>query len=143
MTETRIRVAALIVHEGKVLLVSTKRGKPGYLVPPGGGVEAGEGLAEAVVREVAEEAGLEVEAGAMVAWREFAQGHKRVLELYLVARLLGEAEEDAGEERRVVWVEVEGLGGVKHFPEQLGELCRLAAEGCGGAVWLGEAEVEG
>lgn len=143
MTETRIRVAALIVHDGKVLLVSTKRGKPGYLVPPGGGVEAGEGLVEAVEREVAEEAGLEVEAGPLLAWREFAQGEVRVLELYMAARLRGEAEEDAGEQRRVIWVEVARLGGVKHFPEGLEELCRRAEEGNGGAVWLGEAEVEG
>ena len=51
----------MVIHEGRVLLV--KRGKEplrGRWVVPGGTVEAGETLQEALVREVREETGLTV-----------------------------------------------------------------------------------
>jgi ADP-ribose pyrophosphatase YjhB (NUDIX family) len=54
-------VGAIVIHEGKVLLI--KRGKEplrGRWLVPGGTVELGETLEEAVVREVREETGLEV-----------------------------------------------------------------------------------
>jgi ADP-ribose pyrophosphatase YjhB (NUDIX family) len=53
-------VSALIVNNGRVLLV--KRGKApllGYWSLPGGHVEGGEKLAEAAVREVDEETGIQ------------------------------------------------------------------------------------
>jgi mutator protein MutT len=56
-----VGVGAVVVHEGRVLLV--KRGKEplkGRWLVPGGTVELGETLLEAVVREVAEETGLTV-----------------------------------------------------------------------------------
>ena len=59
---TRFTVGAIIVSDGKVLLV---RRKPedflgGYWEFPGGGVEEGEALKDAVRREVREETGLKV-----------------------------------------------------------------------------------
>jgi 8-oxo-dGTP diphosphatase len=56
-----VGVGAVIVHEGRVVLI--KRGKPplyGRWVVPGGTVELGETLEEAIVREVEEETGLVV-----------------------------------------------------------------------------------
>ncbi|KAF0207602.1 MAG: hypothetical protein FD171_1661 [Actinobacteria bacterium] len=56
----RVRVAAVVVIDGKILLVRQRRtGEPYYLLP-GGGVDAGETLAEALTREVREETGLDV-----------------------------------------------------------------------------------
>jgi 8-oxo-dGTP diphosphatase len=55
-------VGALIVHEGKLLLV--KRGvdpAKGKWSIPGGAVELGERIRDAVIREVKEECGLDVE----------------------------------------------------------------------------------
>ena len=57
-------VGAFVVHDGAVLLV--RRGRPpsrDVWAIPGGGVELGETLAEAVEREVREETGIEVRAG--------------------------------------------------------------------------------
>ena len=54
-------MGAVVIHDGRVLLV--RRGKEplrGRWVVPGGTVEAGETLEEAVVREVEEETGLTV-----------------------------------------------------------------------------------
>lgn len=139
----RVRVAAIVVHEGRILLVSTKRGKPGYLVPPGGGVEEGEGLAEAVEREVREEAGLVVRAGKLLAYRELQMNRGLALELYLSACLdPGEAPPDEpAEERDVLWVALDELPGLPHFPGQLAELARLSASGEGGALFLGTADL--
>jgi ADP-ribose pyrophosphatase YjhB (NUDIX family) len=51
-------VAVAVLHEGKVLL--TKREDSEMWCLPGGGVDDGEALAAAAVREVREESGLEV-----------------------------------------------------------------------------------
>ena len=57
----RVGVGAVVIHEGRVVLI--RRGKDplrGRWVIPGGTVEAGETLHEALVREVQEETGLTV-----------------------------------------------------------------------------------
>ena len=59
----RIRVAALIVIDGRVLLVRHRRGNRRYFLLPGGGVEHRETLADALKREVLEEVGLDIEVG--------------------------------------------------------------------------------
>src|SRR5437899_1133034 len=60
MTELRKRASAVIFKDGKVLLI--KRVKPGveYYIFPGGGVDEGESIEEALKREVNEELSLEV-----------------------------------------------------------------------------------
>lgn len=57
-----VGVGGVVIRDGKVLLI--RRGKPplyGRWVVPGGTVELGEPLEQALVREMREETGLEVE----------------------------------------------------------------------------------
>src|SRR5215472_14051186 len=66
-----LAVSAAIIRDGKVLLV--RRARPpasGVYTLPGGGVEVGETLMEAVVREVREETALVVEPVALAGYRE-------------------------------------------------------------------------
>ncbi len=66
-----LAVSAAIIRDGKVLIV--RRARPpakGVHTLPGGGVEVGESLIEAVVREVQEETGLAVEPVALAGYRE-------------------------------------------------------------------------
>jgi 8-oxo-dGTP diphosphatase len=60
-------VGAVIIQDGRVLLVQRAH-EPlaGQWSLPGGAVEVGETLREAVVREVREETGLDVDVGALV-----------------------------------------------------------------------------
>ncbi len=70
-TRPYLAVSAAILRDGKVLVVRRAR-KPalGVYTLPGGGVEIGETLTEAVKREVREETGLEVEPIALAGHRE-------------------------------------------------------------------------
>jgi 8-oxo-dGTP diphosphatase len=59
----RVRVAALCVHDGRVLLAKHVRGEHVAYLFPGGGVDPGEMLAHALARELREEAGADFEIG--------------------------------------------------------------------------------
>jgi len=66
-----LAVSAAIIRDGKVLIVRRARPPAGGLYTlPGGGVEVGENLVQAVVREVQEETGLAVEPVALAGYRE-------------------------------------------------------------------------
>ncbi|HTT47248.1 MAG TPA: NUDIX hydrolase [Pseudolabrys sp.] len=66
-----LAVSAAIVRDGKVLIVRRAR-KPalGVYTLPGGGVEIGETLIEAVTREVREETALVIEPVALAGYRD-------------------------------------------------------------------------
>ena len=66
-----LAVSAAIIRDGKVLIV--RRARPpayGVFTLPGGGVEAGETLHEAVIREVFEETALMIEPIGLAGYRE-------------------------------------------------------------------------
>jgi len=70
-TRPYLAVSAAIFREGRVLIV--RRGRPpalGLYTLPGGGVELGETLEQAVIREVREETGLAIAPLALVGFRE-------------------------------------------------------------------------
>jgi 8-oxo-dGTP diphosphatase len=69
--EPTLAVGAIVVHDGRLLLI--RRARPpqaGKWSVPGGRVERGETLAEAVVREVREETGISVVAGQLLGWAD-------------------------------------------------------------------------
>lgn len=59
----RIRAAIAVVRDGELLLVEHTKNDRSYWLLPGGGLEWGETLHQAVVREIAEETGLVVTCG--------------------------------------------------------------------------------
>jgi len=70
-TRPFLAVSAAILRDGKVLVVRRARAPAsGVFSLPGGVVEAGETLAEAVIREIAEETALAIEPVALAGYRE-------------------------------------------------------------------------
>jgi 8-oxo-dGTP diphosphatase len=70
-TRPYLAVSAAIFRDGRVLIV--RRAQPpaqGLYTLPGGGVELGETLADAVIREIREETGLEIEPLALAGYRQ-------------------------------------------------------------------------
>jgi len=66
-----LAVSAAIFHNGRVLIVRRARAPAhGLYTLPGGGVELGETLEEAVIREVREETALEVAPVALAGYRQ-------------------------------------------------------------------------
>lgn len=106
-----VRVCALIPsREGRVLLARHSREGKEYFVFPGGKVRPGEALAEALRREIREEAGLEIEVCDLLAVGEFLRPSRdrHTLDLLFLATPLGEEISPASEEV---------LKGVERLPE--------------------------
>ena len=62
----RVRVTGVVVEDGRILLLNQDTGTGRSWSLPGGKLEAGETLAEALVREMKEETGLDVEPGRLL-----------------------------------------------------------------------------
>ena len=59
--EPRIRVSAILRREDRILLCRHEKGDKGYWLLPGGGVNSGESLVDALHRELLEEVGIKEE----------------------------------------------------------------------------------
>lgn len=92
----RLAVRALILHEGRLLLVNAWPGAESTLwAAPGGGAEPGRSLPENLIREVAEETGLEIAVGAPALVNEFhdpSSGYHQVEVFFRCAILSGALE---------------------------------------------------
>lgn len=121
-----VAVAAVVVVDDRLLLIRRGRGVAvGQWSLPGGVVEPGELLAEAVVRELAEETGLEGVCGPLVGVVErFVEGRHYVILDHRVTLLDPDAEPTAGDDAAEVawvpldevaeWALVEGLAEFLH-----------------------------
>ena len=109
-------VGAVVVNAGRILLI--RRGQPpqaGCWSVPGGRVERGESLTEAVVREVEEETGLIVSVGSFLGWAErLTEAHHYVILDFAAAPIGGLGSVDAtlragDDASEAAWVLIEDL----------------------------------
>ena len=85
--QIEIRVAGILIHQGKILLAEHEKAGQSYWVIPGGRVKFGETLQEALLREMNEETGLEVEVGGRIFVNDFVQEKRQVLNIYFEVSL--------------------------------------------------------
>jgi ADP-ribose pyrophosphatase YjhB (NUDIX family) len=87
----RIRVAPIIVQDEQILLVRHEKNGAAYWLLPGGGVDYGESVGDALIREVKEETNLDVELGELVLVNDSIppDRHRHVVNLYFTANVTG------------------------------------------------------
>jgi 8-oxo-dGTP diphosphatase len=115
-----VAVGAVVVHDGSLLMV--QRGNEPYAgrwSVPGGTVEHGEYLTDAVRREILEETGLEVEVGELLGILEW-HGEKHYVILDYVATPAGSTTPRAGSDASDVrWVPLDEVPSLECTPRFL------------------------
>ena len=128
----RIRAVAVVLREGKLLVMHRRRGGREYAVLPGGGIEEGESVQDAVLRELREETGLRGRVGALLPVPVDAESPA----LYLSVQVdgaeleLGGPEKERADEQNVyrpAWVPLAEVDGLDLVPEGACEAVRCAA----------------
>ena len=100
-THPEVAVGAIVTYAEQLLLVQRGPGAgAGRWAVPGGRVERGETLAEAVVRELHEETGLHGVCGRFVGWAEIIDEHLHAVLLDFEVDLLEFGEPVAGDDAR-------------------------------------------
>lgn len=138
----RLRVAAILSVAGGIVLVRHVKDETGYHLLPGGGVEAGETLQEALKREVLEETGLDVELQRLAFVNDSIapDGSRHVVQLTFVARVIGGQITSTPVDERVQSVEVvdpDSLVTLDLRPPMAAEIREAIAHGAHAARYLG------
>jgi 8-oxo-dGTP diphosphatase len=122
MPRPELCVGAVAVFDGRLLLIRRGHGPAaGEWSVPGGRVENGELLAEAVVREVREETGLECVCGPLVGWVERIDVDHHFVILDFEITVLDDREPVAGTDAaEAAWVDVHGVADL-HLVDGLAE----------------------
>ncbi|HEX7095279.1 MAG TPA: NUDIX hydrolase, partial [Acidimicrobiales bacterium] len=113
LTAPELCVGAIAVLDDRILLVQ-RASEPGAgkWSVPGGRVEPGELLAEAVVRELREETGLEGVCGELVGWVErVGAGYHYVILDFAVTVLGADDPRPGSDARDACWVPLEDVAG--------------------------------
>ncbi|WP_373355783.1 NUDIX domain-containing protein [Pseudoroseicyclus sp. CXY001] len=139
----RLATRAVIVEEGRLLLVNAYARGSDLWCAPGGGAEPHASLPENLAREVREETGLEISVGAPCLINEFHApgGDLHQVDLYFRCRVTGGALSDdwkdpEGIVSRRRFFAPEELAGIRLKPDSLPEV----AFGEAGAVWYDPLE---
>jgi len=137
--QPRVGARAVIIHEGKVLLLRAEEPDRVYYFLPGGHVQHGERLQDAVLREVKEETGLDTAIVRALGVREFlASHHKRlarnvptthhVVAVIFLCRVLGSEEGQFSRDTGAAgvtgmeWVSLGNVAKIEVHPPHLKEL---------------------
>lgn len=137
---------AVVIHEGRLLVISIRDGDEAWYILPGGGQEPEELLPQAVRREVAEEAGLSVACRELLFVIEGAQGeaHHRV-DLVFDCEYLGRLPEAPlhGDRNQtgIAWVDVDTLNCQPLYPSKLRRQIMNFYQGKPHQVYLGNESV--
>lgn len=126
MPSPRLAVRAVLLREGRLLLVNAWKGRTHLWTCPGGGVEVHQSLPQALAREVHEETGLDVAVGEPCLVNEFHDpyGSFHQVDVYFRCTLRGGDPDGAWTDPEGVvshrrWVSREGMGALRVKPDSL------------------------
>lgn len=90
----RVRVAGIVIQENSILLIQHIKNEKKYWLVPGGGVDWGESLEEALIREYKEETNLDVEVKDFLFFSETISPdkNKHVINLYFLVKIKNDSE---------------------------------------------------
>ena len=113
----RVRVAAIIIQEDQILLARHRRNGVDYHVLPGGGVEFGESLEEALIRELQEEASLDIRVGEPVFINDSIppDKHRHILNIAFLAEVTGGTLAVDTHDQRLVGMEFHPIAELPHL----------------------------
>jgi len=116
----RIRVAGILLINDKILLVSHKKKDDVYWLLPGGGVDYGESLDEALKREFSEELNINIDVHDLVLVNDSIEpgGERHILNMTFVCNKTG-GEFLLGDDERLIdfdFFSVEEMMNLKIFP---------------------------
>ena len=122
-------VAAVIVKEGKVLSTQRAIGKSlaGKWEFPGGKAEEGENLKDALIREINEELGCEIEVGTPICRTFSDYPHVKIALSTYYAKLVDEVPELL-EHQALSWVNPQALGELDWAPADLQAVEQVIAD---------------
>jgi ADP-ribose pyrophosphatase YjhB (NUDIX family) len=132
----------LIVQDDRILLAEHEKGGRQYWLLPGGGLEYGESVEEALKRELMEEAGLEIEVGTLLWIVDSIPSdlHRHVLNLILTAKAHSEKLHPTPDAvlRDIAWVPLGDLDSITLFPDTREEIQHYLKTGDRGTGLLGK-----
>ena len=113
-----VAVGAIALDDDRILLIRRGHGPAaGRWSVPSGRIERGETAAEAVVRELFEETGLEGVCGPMIGWAELISDEAHFVVLDFEATILGQGEPVAGSDAaEALWVPLDELDTYRLVP---------------------------
>lgn len=134
----RTAARAVIIHDGKLLLVKMQDRRGVFYILPGGGQRPGETLEQAVERECQEETGCQVEVGKLLYIREyigknhtFSKSHRRFhqLEAVFEARItsrdnFGTGSENDKKQIGLSWIPVTELPHIEFYPKHVRDIIK-------------------
>ncbi len=123
-----VRPCAILIENNKVLCISCKYEDGEYFLFPGGGLEAGETMEEAAIREMFEETGLIVKSKKLIYINDWIKDRKtntRVLNVFFLVERIGgqiiQGEKDGGKVKEIVWISLSDLNKIDFRPKYLAE----------------------
>jgi 8-oxo-dGTP diphosphatase len=141
-TPIRVRVAAAIVEDGKILLVKHRKGDDEYWMLPGGGLEHGETLHAAAKRELEEETGYEIRPTRLLFVSESISPDKQrhILHACFLAERTGGAERACDDARvaGIGWLPLADIATARLYPAFGPEILEALQTPSNDEVYLGQ-----
>ncbi|NLV67904.1 MAG: NUDIX hydrolase [Spirochaetes bacterium] len=137
----RIRVCGILIDRDKLLLIAHKKDDEVYWLLPGGGVDYGESLKEALCREFIEELGISIEVDeiSLVSDSIDPEGNRHVVNLCFACRFESGKYRLGNDERLYDFrfFSEDELRGITIYPPINEELVLIMREGCSRSRYIG------